>query len=385
MKRKYFTTVGVLSNRLKKWVVYILLPATIFLGNCKQRSEKVKVNTQQRQEVGLSSLLKPANQFVVSSIEVTTLKSDMAQNEMDAYGITDYDTRMVADISAKISGRIQKLYVKYTFQQVTKGQKIMDIYSPELLTAEQNLLFLVKNDASNTSLINAAKQKLLLLGVSSTQLQKILKSGKPSYAISVYSNYSGHLHENNVQSPSDKANNFITGELKVKEGMYIQKGQTIFSIYNPHKLVALIDIYPEQQPFISTGTIVRIIPESAPDKYFNTRINFIEPFFREESKTLKARAYFDNSTLGIPVGSQIRAKIFGKNHIANWLPREAVISLGSNKIVFLKTKDGFTAHNVQTGLTYNNQTEIVSGLSAKDSVAVNAEYLMDGESIIKAK
>lgn len=357
-------------------------------GNCpicgmklvKKESDSKAVN-----EVELNALLKPANQFVVSSIPVTTLKADIAQNEMEALGITDYDTRMIGNIAAKISGRIQRLYVRYTFQEIRAGQKVMDIYSPELLTAEQNLLFLIKNDATNTSLISVAKQKLLLLGVSSNQLQEIIKTGNPSYAVSVYSNYTGHIHDmQNDMTSTGKRDNLITKELNIKEGMSVQKGQTVFSVYNPHKLAALIDVYPEQQSFIQVGTIVRIKPESAPEKYFSARIDFIEPFFREGSKTLKARAYFDNSSLDIPVGSQVRVIIFGKDHIANWLPKEAVISLGRNKIVFLKTKNGFQTHNVQTGLEYKNQIEIVNGLSSKDSVAVNAQYLMDAESIIKA-
>ncbi len=353
---------------------------------CDMKLVKKETDTKAIKEVELSSLLKPANQFVVSSIPVTTIKADIAQNEMETLGVTDYDTRMIGNIAAKISGRIQRLYFRYTFQEISAGQKVMDIYSPELLTAEQNLLFLIKNDAANTSLINAAKQKLLLLGVSSNQLQQIIKTGKPSYAVSVYSNYTGHIHDmqNDITS-TGKRDNLITKELKIKEGMSVQKGQTVFSVYNPHMLAALIDVYPEQQSFINTGTIVRIIPESYPDKYFSARINFIEPFFREGSKTLKARAYFDNSSLDIPVGSQVRVIIFGKDHIANWLPKEAVISLGRNKIVFLKTKNGFQTHNVQTGSAYKNQIEIINGLSSTDSVAVNAQYLMDGESIIKAK
>ena len=357
-------------------------------GNCPicgMKLVKKETDTKAIKEVELSSLLKPANQFVVSSIPVTTIKADIAQNEMEALGITDYDTRMIGNIAAKISGRIQRLYFRYTFQEIRVGQKVMDIYSPELLTAEQNLLFLIKNDAANTSLINAAKQRLLLLGVSSNQLQQIIKTGKPSYAVSVYSNYTGHIHDmqNDITS-TGKRDNLITKELKIKEGMSVQKGQTVFSVYNPHKLAALIDVYPEQQSFIQVGTIVRIKPESAPEKYFSARIDFIEPFFREGSKTLKARAYFDNSSLDIPVGSQVRVIIFGKDHIANWLPKEAVISLGRNKIVFLKTKNGFQTHNVQTGSAYKNQIEIINGLSSTDSVAVNAQYLMDGESIIKA-
>jgi Cu(I)/Ag(I) efflux system membrane fusion protein len=337
-------------------------------------------------EVELSSLLKPANQYVVSSIPVTTMKAGNAQNEMEALGVTDYDTRMIGNISAKVSGRIQNLYVKYTFQEVMQGDKIMEIYSPELLTAEQDLLFLVKNDPSNISLINSAKQKLLLMGVSSSQLGQILNTGKTSYTISVYSSYSGHIHDmgSDMTSP-ETTNDLITKQLKIKEGMYVQKGQTVFSVYNPHRLAALIDVYPEQQPFIKTGTTVRITPESFPDKYFTAKIDFIEPFFREGSKTLKARVYFDNSRLDIPVGSQVKATIFGKNHTGDFLPKEAVVSLGKNKIVFLKTQNEFQTHIVQTGISYNDEIEIINGLSEKDSVAANAQYLMDAESLIKTK
>ncbi|MFR1445835.1 efflux RND transporter periplasmic adaptor subunit, partial [Acinetobacter baumannii] len=98
-------------------------------------------------------------------------------------------------ISARYSGRIERLYVRYRYQKVTKGQKIMDIYSPELVTAQQNIIFLLKNDPANSSLINAAKQRLLLLGLTNQQLSQLIRSGKPSLTVSVYSNYTGHLHE----------------------------------------------------------------------------------------------------------------------------------------------------------------------------------------------
>ncbi len=407
----------------KNWALCILFLCTFFLIDCNQHTETINKNTNKEttlytcsmhpqiikdkpgdcpicgmelvkketdsksvNDIQLTTLIKPANQFVISSIPVITIKPETVQNEIQALGVTDYDTRMIGNISARISGRIQKLYVKYAFQEITAGQRVMDIYSPELLTAEQDLLFLLKNDAANNSLINTAKQKLLLLGVSETQLRQIIKSNKPSFTISVYSNYSGHIHdmEKNMSSPA-VMNTVVTNQLNTKEGMYVQKGQTMFSVYNPHMLAAIIDIYPEQQAYIKLGTIVRVIPESAPDKYFSAKINFIEPFLRTGSKTLKARAYFDNSSLEIPVGSQVRAIIFQKNKIADWLPREAVISLGANKIVFIKSGEAFETHNVQTGLVLNDKIEIIKGLSTTDSVAANAQYLMDGESIIKAK
>ncbi|HEY8689844.1 MAG TPA: efflux RND transporter periplasmic adaptor subunit [Chitinophagaceae bacterium] len=352
---------------------------------CGMKLVKKETNTKTVAEVGLSTLLKPANQYVVSSIPVTTMQPDIAQIEIEALGVTAYDTRYIGNISAKVSGRIERLYVRSTFQDVMKGQKVMDIYSPELLTAEQNLLFFLKNDASNFSLINAAKQKLLLLGVSPGQLQQIIKSGKPSYTISVYSNYSGHLHDIDKMESTEKNNAIISSELKIKEGMYVQKEQTVFSVYDPHRLWALLDIFPGQEALVKVGDVVRIIPETAPDKYFSARVNFIEPFFRSGSKTVTARVYFDNSKLNLAVGSQVRAVVYGKSQVANWLTKEAVVSLGKDKIVFLKSAGGFQTHVVQTGLTDNNRIQIISGLSATDSVAANAQFLMDAESIIKTK
>lgn len=136
-------------------------------------------------DVNLSTLLRPTNSYVLSTIPVTSIQENEEQIEVDALGTVQYDTRAVGSISSRVSGRIEKLYMKYTFQDVNKGQKVMDIYSPELLTAQQNLLFLIKNDPDNTSFINAAKEKLLLLGVSSQQLQQIIQQQRPALTIPV--------------------------------------------------------------------------------------------------------------------------------------------------------------------------------------------------------
>lgn len=340
-------------------------------------------------EIMLNDLLQPTDRFVVSSIPVTTIKRESEQIEVEALGTVAYDTRSVNTISARVSGRIEKLYVKYRYQHVMKGQRIMDIYSPGLLTAQQELLFLGKNDPDNSSLINAARQKLLLLGVSESQLRQIIRTGKPSLSIAVYSNYSGHIHEagtampglNNQEQKMDLSR--VTEELPVKEGMYIEKGQTIFQLFNVDRSWVLLNIFPESQGLIKTGDAVRIVPETAPLKNFRAKIDFIEPFYRKESKTLTARVYFDNSKLQIPIGSQVRATIFVKSKEADWLPKDAVLSLGIDKVVFIKTMGGFKAHKVQTGLSYKNQIQVLSGLSKTDSVAANAQFLTDSESFIK--
>jgi Cu(I)/Ag(I) efflux system membrane fusion protein len=268
---------------------------------------------------------------------------------------------------------------------------VLDIYSPELLTAQQNLLFLLKNDKENSTFIQAAKEKLLLLGMSDEQLQQVIRSGKPSLTIAVYSNYSGHIHEaamGGTMSPAGgtmKDISLITEELSLKEGMYIQKGQSIFTVFNPDKAWAILNIYSDNQSLVKKGNAVRIIPETAPYKNFRASIDFIEPYFRKESKTLTARVYFDNRSLKIPIGSQVKATIFGNTKEAYWLPKEAVLSLGREKAVFEKTEGGFKAVKVTTGIVYKKYIQIADGLKKTDSVAANAEFLMDSESFIKVK
>ncbi len=355
---------------------------------CGMDLVKKETSAEKINDISLNKLLQPTNEFVISSIPVTTIEKREQEIEINAFGVIAYDTRQVGSISARISGRIEKLYVRYRFQKVSKGQKVMDIYSPEILTDEQNLLFLLKKDPSNVSMIESAKQRLLLSGMSNEQLQSIIRLEKPSLTISVYSSYSGHIHEaleNNTQAEPGKMNDvsIITEEIGLREGMYVQKGQTIFSVYDPSRAWALLSIYAEDQALVKVGNAVKIVPETNPEKYFRATIDFIEPFFSVGSKTMSARVYFNNTGPMIPIGSQVRATIYGNTRNAYWLPKDAVLSLGLKKIVFLKEENGFKAHNVETGLTNKNYIQVISGLTSADSVAMNAQYLSDSESFLK--
>lgn len=356
---------------------------------CEMDLVKKATEVNSSKAVTLESLLKPTNEFVISTIPLATVSQQNEPIEIAALGNIGYDTREVGSISARVTGRIERLYVRYRYQKVTRGQKILDIYSPELLTAQQNLLFLLQNDSGNQPLIQAAKEKLLLLGMSNEQLQQIIKTGKPSLTISVFSNYSGHIHETgagnnmNTSNSNMKDISLITEELPLKEGMYLQKGQSIFSVYNPVKAWAVLNIYAENQALIKLGNPVEIIPETSPDKIINGKVDFIEPFYRKENKTLTVRVYFNNSTLKIPIGSQVKATVSGNAKKANWLPAESVLSLGMDKIVFLKADGGFRAKSITTGISYKGKIQITGGLKSQDSVAANAQYLMDSESFIK--
>jgi len=358
---------------------------------CGMNLVKKEPVSKKVEEAGLDALLKPTNEFVVSSIPVTVMQKKEEQIEIEALGNITYDTREIGSISSRVSGRIEKLYIRYRYQKISKGQRVFDIYSPELMTAQQNLLFLLQNDPGNTSYIEAAKEKLLILGMNEQQVQQLLKSRVAQLTVAVYSNYSGHVHESangggmNKEPGTMKDVSQITEELSLKEGMYVEKGRSVFTVYDPGKAWAILNIYGENQALVKNGNAVQIIPETAPDKKINASINFIEPFYRKDSKTLTARVYFNNREMKIPVGSQVRATIFGNTRNAFWLPKDAVLSLGQDKVVFQKLKAGFKAITINTGITHKDHIQVLSGITIKDSVAANAQYLMDSESFIKVK
>jgi membrane fusion protein, copper/silver efflux system len=363
-------------------------------GNCPicgMRLVKKERDGKKSDGAEIEALLKPTNEFVISSIPVTAIQKREEDIEIEALGKIAYDTREVGSISSRVAGRIEKLYVRYRYQKISKGQHILDIYSPEIMTAQQNLLFLLKNDPTNITFIQAAKEKILLLGMSNQRLKQIIQTGKPSLTIAVYSNYSGHIHEaingGNMNSSKSAMNDIslITEELSLKEGMYLQKGQSVFTVYNPDRAWAILNIYGENQSLIKTGNIVRIIPETAPDMGFSAPLDLIEPFYQKESKTLTARVYFNNAALKIPIGGRVKATIVGNTKDAYWLPEEAVVSLGLDKAAFKKTGEGFKAIKINTGITHKNHVQVLSGIKETDSVAMNAQYLMDSESFIKIK
>lgn len=358
-------------------------------GNCpicgmkliKKNAKPVAANS-----IELETLLQPTNEYVVASLPVTTPEEGNVNIPVKAYGTIESDTRASGIISTNVSGRIEKLYLRYRYQKVEAGQKVMEIYSPELLTAQENLLFLLKRDAENTSFINAARQKLLLLGMSETDLNKVIRSGKPMYSVGIYSHYSGHVHDAGMKHDlNENESNYsapVTQELSLKEGMYVNKGQTLFMIMNHHKAWAALQIFPNDQSSVKKGDAVEIIPETDTNVVIKGEIDFIEPFFRGNNKTLTARVYFHNMDM-LTVGSHVTANIYTANKDGLWIPQTAVLSLGMSDAAFIKSGDGFMAHKILTGIRTSNKVQILSGLTLTDTIAVNAQYLVDSESFIQ--
>jgi Cu(I)/Ag(I) efflux system membrane fusion protein len=341
--------------------------------------------------ISLNTVLQPVNGNVISSVGSITPVEKVTSTEILADGYLDFDTRTFNNIASRFSGRIERLYIKYAFQKIHAGQRIFDIYSPDLVTAQQDMIYLITHSAQEMELINAARQKLLLLGMTLTQVNQVVKTGKAFYNIPVYSAYEGHVHDvahsqmpgaATTETPTDITNN---STLPIKEGMYVTKGQILFNVVNPHHLWAIIKISQSQAGTLKLNQAVKLTLPDMPGMPIEGRVNFIEPVLQGGDKTTSIRVYLDNMDHKLKVNALVKASIQTGTVKALWIPKTALLDLGNTKMVWLKQGALFKAHEVNTRLTNGKDTQVTKGLTVTDSLAVNAQYLSDSESFIKTK
>ncbi|TAL56855.1 MAG: efflux RND transporter periplasmic adaptor subunit [Bacteroidetes bacterium] len=352
---------------------------------------------------GMNSLLKPADAFVIASTNLVIPEERNIETEYSAAGEISYDTRSLENIASRYSGRIEKLYVKYIFQPVKKGQILFEIYSPEIVTAQQNLLYLLRNDSLAANLINAEKQKLILFGLTDSQIKVIEKTKKAEYALPVFSPCDGYIYETKNESgipetekgemgmdegwpmsgTTERERNMGNSAYSVREGMYVKKGQTIFNVVNPEKIWAILKISSQDISKVKLHQQVSLQLENNPDSVIKGTIDFMEPFYETKAVTMNVRVFLDNKENKIKTGSWVKAKIHGDTVKGWWVQKKSVYDLGKNKIVWIKKKNGFQAQKIITGAVIKDWVEIRDGLWAEDSIAFDAHYLMDSESFIK--
>jgi Cu(I)/Ag(I) efflux system membrane fusion protein len=218
---------------------------------------------------------------------------------------------------------------------VKKGELLMEIYSPEMVTEQRNLIFLLSDSLPDRQLISASRRKLLLLGMNEKQVDEVVKTKQAIYSLPVYSPYEGHIHE--ATAMPGAANEFEMNasnmsELALKEGMYIEKGQTLFNILDPHMVWVLLKIYADDAGKIKLHQPVELMVEGTENKWHG-QIDFIEPIFQPDSKTLSARVYLGNEHHTLRVGMYVRATVETDSVPGIWIPKKAMLDLGKREIV----------------------------------------------------
>lgn len=358
----------------------------------------------------LSKLLKSPNETVVASIKTIKGQYKSVPVSVQAQGIVTYDTRNIYTIPSRVGGRLEKVYLKYAFQPVTKGQRIAEVYSPELVTAQRELLFLLEHDSANESLINGAKRKLELLGLSNSQINDLIRTRETTNTFSIYSPYSGYLITDtqtapsipaamtpspgsasagmaNGMGPTSSATTATSSSSQsnpsasiAREGSYVTAGQTLFTVVNATSLRIELDLPGAFSGAVKEGSKVQL--SFGGGKNASATIDFVQPFFGEGQDFLKVRVY-TNQTEDLHIGHLVDATINLESNESLWVPKEAVLDLGVQKVVFLKERGVLKPKMVTTGVSADGVIEITSGLASSEEIAANAQYLVDSESFVK--
>lgn len=280
---------------------------------------------------------------------------------------------LTAIISSRYAGRIDKLYIKETGRQVSKGQPLLQIYSEELQTLQQDYLLQIRqvtafpNEKIYVTLREAAKNKLRLYGYSNAQIENLAKANKVSPLVTVSAKASG-----------------IVNEVSVSEGQYVAEGSPILRLESFNQLWVEADVYPNEAGAIKKGTSVKVSINGLPGSDQTVRINFISPQIDPSTQILKVRAPIRNNG-NLQPGMQATVLLpTSKVTNAVALPLDAVIRDGSGAHVWIKTgKDTFAPRMVSTGEEDANQIIVTSGLENVNEVVVSGAYLLYSEYILK--
>ncbi|MFL5729223.1 MAG: HlyD family efflux transporter periplasmic adaptor subunit [Cytophagaceae bacterium] len=341
--------------------------------------------------------LMPVSIAVLSNVKSIKPEKKSLPVTFKSAGYITYDTRRVYAISARIAGRIEKLHVKYKFQPIVKGQALLEIYSHELLTAQNEYLYLKRTDPDEKDLLNAAKKKLLLLGMTEAQINAMKHNQHVHPTTTIYSPYAGFVIEKSTgESLDGSIDKSVSGsmteggdqnmkknsDLFLKEGDYVGKGESIFKVANTETVWGIFEVYSDALPWLKLNQPVKITLENS-DEMIMGKINFIEPSLNEGAGTTKIRVYLDNKDQNLKIGNLLTASIEGGSRQGLWIPATSVVNLGKEKIVFIKKEGAFETRKIVTGTVSGNFIEVLSGINETGEIAENAHYLMDSESFIK--
>lgn len=295
-------------------------------------------------------------------------------------GRIDYDEKLLFTVNTKVEGWIERLHVDYTGRAVKKGEPLLEIYSPDLLSAQQELISLsawekpegssgVQGmlDADSERLKQAARQRLQLWDISDAQIESIIKSGKPERTLTIASPVSGYV-----------VKRYAT------RGMRVMPGEPLFDLVDLSRVWVVSQVSEPDMALVKPGMETRITVTGLPGTVLNARIDYVYPVISEQTRTLEVR-----STLPNPL-TALKPRMFATVEISARLgkrlavPEDAVMDTGDRQLAYVDRGEGlFEPRVVTSGIRAGGKREIVSGLKAGERVAASALFLIDSEAQLK--
>ena len=347
----------------------------VFLTSCGEKGGKVSQDAGAGKTVLNENELELSDkQIQLGNIVTDTLKEHALGEDVLLTGIITVDQNTIVGISSRVMGRIEKLYFKSAGEQVFKGQPLYEIYSEELnmitgelLLAAEKKKLLKSNQVDYDKILQSARNKLLLYGLTEEQVKQIENENNQPYTIKILSKIEGVIYS-----------------VDTREGDYVMEGGEILHLADFSTVWVEAQVYSDYMSDIKGGMEAKVTFLAFPGKEFPGKISFVNPELNLSSKINNVRVEISNSNSNIIPGMQAYVSLLLKQKNALSLPTDAIIIDGKGSTVWLQTgPNTFKSVMVHTGLEANGYTEILHGLNQGDIVIVTGAYLLNSEYIFR--
>src|SRR5665213_2212122 len=314
-----------------------------------------------------------AEQIRLGNIQADTIGKGTFGNKLVLTGTLNFNEDKLSSVSARVEGRIDKLYFKNIGDYIKKGDKLYELYSEQLNNAKQEYVTALEqaNSIGNSlinyaALVESAKAKLHLWGMTDAQIKELAQSKQVSTHTTFYSTESG----------------YITA-LNVKEGDYVMEGGTVVQLANLSTLWAEAQVYTTQMPLIQKGE-KKMVQVPGTNEIINGTIDFINPEINPDTRINLVRVTVPNKNNMLHPGMPVYVSINNKQRKSLTLPSNAVLRDSKGATVWIQIKPGvYEMRMVKTGIEENNLIEISSGLMQGEVVVTSGAYLLNSEYIFE--
>ncbi len=313
------------------------------------------------------------------------VKTDVVQDRtletvIRTVGMVTYDERRIRQINLRISGWITQLFVDYTGKSVSKGDPLFALYSPDLISTQEEYLLarqtLDRVKASSTvhiqratqAQVESARNRLLFWNLTEEQIAELERRGRPQVNTMIYSTVDG----------------VVTKKMAL-QGMYVTPETNLYEITDLSTVWIYADIYEYEIPWVRVGQEAAVTLTSYPGEVFHGRVVYLYPYLNTETRTVKIRIELPNPDGKLKPGMYGNVEIRGKAGKKLAVPQEAVLDSGTRKLVFVDRGQGmYEPREVKLGNKVSNLYPILSGLTLGEKVVTSATFLIDSESKLMA-
>jgi len=311
----------------------------------------------------------------LAEVQTVRVKKGIPDKSVFLLGKVKADERNIAQLTARFGGRIEKLYVNFKGQNVKKGEKLASIYSPDLITAQRELLEASKYKNDNPSFYRAAKTKLKLWDLTDTQIENIEQNGEPKTVFDILSPISGTVTKRDVSI-----------------GDYVKEGMSLLEVTDLSKVWVMFDAYESDLPWISKGDIVNFTMQSLPGKTYSAKVSYIDPFIDASTRVAQVRVEMDNPKLKFKpemfANGVLKSKMTNEMN-ALLIPKSSILWTGKRAVVYVKVPNrkssSFIYREIVLGPEAGSFYVVASGLMEGEEIATNGVFKIDASAQLAGK